>query len=70
MQSSAKRGFFKPHYSLFPRHEGRTVLPKPIPPLTEEQWEFIAKRLEQPAPEAMQKRLREAIENAKNIKRE
>jgi len=46
------------------------MLPKPIPALTEKQWEIIAQRLEQPTPESMQKRLNEAITNSKNIKRE
>jgi hypothetical protein len=46
------------------------MLPKPIPTLTGEQWEFIAQRLDKPAPENMQKRLQRAIENTKKIKEE
>ncbi len=46
------------------------MLPKPVPLLTEKQWEFVAQRLDKPAPEHMQKRLEQAIENAKKIKRE
>jgi hypothetical protein len=46
------------------------MLPKPVPLLTERQWEFVAQRLEKPAPEPMQERLAQAIENAKKIKRE
>lgn len=46
------------------------MLPKPVPLLTEKQWEFVAQRLEEPAPEPMQQRLTQAIENAKKIKHE
>jgi uncharacterized protein (DUF1778 family) len=46
------------------------MLPKPVPLLTEKQWEFVAQRLDKPAPEHMQERLEQAIENAKKIKRE
>jgi hypothetical protein len=46
------------------------MLPKPVPLLTDQQWEFVAQRLDKPAPEHMQKRLQQAIENAKKIKRE
>jgi len=46
------------------------MLPKPVPLLTEKQWEFVAQRLDKPAPEHMKKRLEQAIENAKKIKRE
>jgi hypothetical protein len=46
------------------------MLPKPVPVLTKKQWEFIAQRLDKPAPENMQKRLQRAIENAKKIKEE
>lgn len=46
------------------------MLPKPVPALTEKQWEIIAQRLEKPAPESTRKRLNEAVENSKNIKRE
>ncbi len=46
------------------------MLPKPIPSLTEKQWEFIAQRLDKPVPPEMQERLKQAIENAKKIKTE
>ena len=46
------------------------MLPKPVPLLTDLQWEFVAQRLDKPAPEHMQKRLQQAIEYAKKIKRE
>jgi hypothetical protein len=46
------------------------MLPKPIPALTEEQWKFVADRLEKPAPTEMQTILKRAIEDAKNIKQE
>jgi uncharacterized protein (DUF1778 family) len=44
------------------------VLPKPIPALTDEQWEFIAKRLDKPAPKEMQEQLKQANEIVKKIK--
>lgn len=50
--------------------EEERMLPKPVPLLTEKQWEFIAQRLDKPAPKHMQKRLKQAIKNAKKIKRE
>ena len=46
------------------------MLPKPIPTLSEKQWEYIAQRLDKPAPAEMQERLKRAIENAKKIKEE
>jgi hypothetical protein len=46
------------------------MLPRSIPPLNKEQWKFIEERLDKPASPKMQKRLQEAIENAKRIKRE
>jgi uncharacterized protein (DUF1778 family) len=46
------------------------MLPKPIPTLTNEQWEFIAQRLDKPAPEHMQERLKRAVADAKKIKEE
>jgi hypothetical protein len=50
--------------------EETQMLPKPVPALTEKQWAVIAQRLEEPAPQSMRKRLKEAVENSKNIKRE
>ena len=44
------------------------MLPKPVPALTDKQWEYIAQRLDKPAPAEMQERLKQAIENAKKIK--
>ncbi len=44
------------------------MLPKPIPTLTEKQWEFIAQRLDKPASPQMQARLKQAIVDAKRIK--
>jgi len=44
------------------------MLPRPIPSLNEEQWAFIVRRLSKPAPESAQKRLRDAVENAKKIR--
>jgi len=46
------------------------MLPKPIPTLTDKQWEFIAQRLDKPAPLAMQDHLKQAIADAKRIKEE
>jgi len=46
------------------------MLPKPIPTLTDAQWEFIAQRLDKPAPPIMQEHLRQAIADAKRIKEE
>ncbi|MCX6660091.1 MAG: hypothetical protein NTX81_06910 [Candidatus Bathyarchaeota archaeon] len=46
------------------------MLPRSIPSLSREQWKFIEDRLDKPASPEMQKRLQEAIENAKRIKRE
>jgi len=46
------------------------MLPKPIPALTERQWEFIAQRLDKPAPPHMQDRLKRAIADAKRMKEE
>jgi uncharacterized protein (DUF1778 family) len=46
------------------------MLPKPIPTLTERQWEFIAQRLDKPAPAHMQDRLKRAVADAKRIKEE
>lgn len=46
------------------------MLPKPIPTLTDKQWEFIAQRLDKPAPLAMQDRLKQATADAKRIKEE
>jgi hypothetical protein len=46
------------------------MLPKPIPTLTDKQWDFIAQRLDKPAPLAMQERLKQAIIDAKKIKEE
>lgn len=59
-------------HNMHVEHIGGNVkmLPKPVPLLTEKQWEFVAQRLEKPAPEPMQERLTQAIENAKKIKRE
>jgi len=47
-----------------------TMLPRSIPPLNKEQWKFIEERLDKPASPETQKRLQEAVENAKKIKRE
>jgi uncharacterized protein (DUF1778 family) len=44
------------------------LLPKPIPSLTEKQWDFLVQRLDQPAPEEMQRILKEAIESSKKLK--
>jgi len=46
------------------------MLPKPIPTLTDKQWEFIAQRLDKPAPLPMRDHLKRAIANAKMIKEE
>lgn len=46
----------------------KVLLPKPIPSLTEKQWEFLVQRLDQPAPEEMQRILKEAVENSKKLK--
>jgi hypothetical protein len=46
------------------------MLPRPIPSLSKEQWKFVEERLDKPASPEMQKRLLEAVENAKRIKRE
>jgi len=46
------------------------MLPKPIPALTNEQWDFVAQRLDKPAPTEMQEELRRAIEIAKKIREE
>lgn len=43
------------------------MLSKPIPELRDEQWKFLEERLDKPAPEHMQKRLRHAIENTKKM---
>ena len=48
----------------------KSVLPKPIPTLTDEQWQFIAQRLDKPASPQMQARLKQAIADAKRIKEE
>ncbi|MGA3109378.1 MAG: hypothetical protein ABSD99_07955 [Candidatus Bathyarchaeia archaeon] len=45
------------------------MLPKPIPPLSEKQWDFLVQRLDQPAPQEMKRILKEAIENSKKLKR-
>ncbi len=44
------------------------MLPKPIPSLTEKQWEFLERRLDQPAPDEMCRILKEAVENSKQLK--
>ena len=46
------------------------MLPKPIPALTDAQWEFLAQRLDKPAPKEMQEELKQAIEIAKRIREE
>jgi uncharacterized protein (DUF1778 family) len=45
------------------------MLPKPIPTLTERQWEFIAQRLDKP-PAHMQDHLKRAVVDAKRIEEE
>jgi len=46
------------------------MLPKPVPALTEEQWNFVAQLIDKPASEDMTERLRQAIENASKLRHE
>ena len=46
------------------------MLPKPIPVLTDEQWNFMAQRLDKPAPPEMQEELKQAVDIAKRIREE
>lgn len=58
-------------YIWYRRHDDewwKRMLPKPVPALTDKQWEYIAQRLDKPAPAEIQERLKQAIENAKKIK--
>lgn len=59
-----------PIYSSYAHHNSvEAMLPKPIPSLTQKQWEYLVQRLDQPAPEEMRRILKEAIENSKKLKR-
>ncbi|MGO9644721.1 MAG: hypothetical protein ACLPY5_08250 [Candidatus Bathyarchaeia archaeon] len=42
---------------------------RPIPVLTEHQWDFMERRLDMPAPKHMQERLKRVIEDAGKIRR-
>lgn len=44
------------------------LLPKPVPDLTKAQWEFLAERLDRPAPKEMQRRLQADLRLASKIK--